>query len=98
MSNTSSKAMPKDEIIAHIAQDNNISKLLAGKQLASTVKLIQRQLTKTGVFVLPGIGKITVTKRAARVGRHPRTGDAIKISARKVAIFKPAKELRDAIA
>ena len=98
MSNTSSKAMPKNEIIAHIAEENNISKVLAGNQLASTVKLIQRQLAKTGVFVLPGIGKITVTKRTARVGRNPRTGEAIKIAARKVAIFKPAKELRDAIA
>jgi DNA-binding protein HU-beta len=89
--------MSKKGIIAHIAEENNISKVLAGKQLASIVKLIQQQAANPGVFVLPGIGKIAVTKRAARAGRNPRTGEAIKISARKVATFKPAKELRDAI-
>jgi DNA-binding protein HU-beta len=97
MSNTPSKAMHKDEIIGHIAGESNISKALAGKQLASTVTLMQQQLTKAGVFVFPGVGKFTVTKRAARVGRNPRTGAAIKIAARKVVTFKPAKELRDAI-
>lgn len=97
MAKTPSKAMHKEQIIGHIAGENNISKALAGKQLASTVKLIQQQLAKTGVFVLPGIGKMTVAKRAPRAGRNPRTGEAIKIPARKVAIFKPAKELRDAI-
>jgi len=97
MSNIPSKAMHKNEIIEHIAKENNISKILAGKLLASTVKLIHRQAAHTGVFVLPGIGKITVIKRAARAGHNPRTGDAIKIPARKVATFKPAKELRDVI-
>lgn len=97
MANTPSIAIHKDEIIGHVAGENNISKALAGKQLASTVKLIQQQLAKTGAFVLPGIGKFTVAKRAARPGRNPRTGEAIRISARKVAVFKAAKELRDAI-
>lgn len=97
MSNQASKAIPKDSIIAHIAEENNISKALAGKQLNSLVSLIQKQSGKNGVFVLPGIGKFTVTKRAARAGRNPRTGEPIKIAARKVVTFKPAKELRDAI-
>jgi DNA-binding protein HU-beta len=97
MANTASKAMHKDEIIGHIAEECNISKTLTGKQLASTVKLIQEQLAKTGVFILPGIGKFTVTERAARAGRNPKTGAAIKISARKAVTFKSAKELRDAI-
>lgn len=97
MSNKPSKAMPKDAIIAHVAEGINISKVLAGKQLASSVSLIQSQLAETGVFVLPGIGKFTVTKRAARPGRNPRTGEAIEVSERKVITFKPAKELRVAI-
>lgn len=97
MAKTPSKAMHKEEIIGHVAGESNISKALAGKQFASTVKLIQQQLAKTGVFVLPGVGKFTVTKRAARPGRNPRTGEAIKIPARKVPIFKAAKELRDLI-
>jgi len=97
MSNTPSKGMHKNEITEHIAGENNISKALAGKLLASLVKLIQQQSAQKGVFVLPGIGKITVTERAARAGRNPRTGAIIKISARKVVTFKSAKELRDAI-
>jgi len=97
MSKTRNKAMHKDEIIGHIAAENNISKALAGKMLVSTVKLIQQQLAKAGAFVLPGICKISVTKRAARAGRNPRTGEAINIPARKVAIYKSTKELRDAI-
>lgn len=97
MANKSSKAMPKDEVIAHVAEDVNVSKVLTGKLLASSVKLIQTQLVETGVFVLPGIGKFTVTTRAARPGRNPKTGAAIEIPERKVITFKPAKELRDAV-
>ena len=97
MSKTPSPAMTKDSIIAHVAGENNISKVLAGKNLASIVQLIQQQSRKVGVFVLPGIGKFTVTKRAARPGRNPKTGEAIKIAARKVITFKAAKELRDTI-
>ncbi|MDD5056564.1 MAG: HU family DNA-binding protein [Sideroxydans sp.] len=98
MSNTASKALLKDEIIGRVAEENNISKALSGKQLASIVKLIQQQLAKKGVFILPGIGKFSVVKRAARAGRNPRNGEPIRITARKVATFKAAKELRDAIA
>lgn len=97
MANKPSKSIPKDAVIAHVAKDINISKVLAGKQLESTVSLIQSELASTGVFVLPGIGKFTVTQRAARPGRNPKTGAAVQIPERKVISFKPAKELRDAV-
>lgn len=47
---------------------------------------------------IPGIGKLTVKRRAARTGRNPKTGEDIEIAARRVAHFSPAKALKDALA
>ena len=52
---------------------------------------------RTGVFVIPGIGRLVRVDRKARMGRNPATGEAIKIPAKKVVKFRVAKAAKDAI-
>ena len=56
-----------------------------------------RETKKSGVFVLPGIGRLVRVDRKARMGRNPATGAAIKIPAKKVVKFRVAKSVKDAI-
>jgi DNA-binding protein HU-beta len=58
---------------------------------------VKTTLKKSGSVTIVGFGTFAVTKRAARTGRNPRTGAAIKIKAAKVPKFKPGKALRDAL-
>ena len=56
-----------------------------------------KQTKKSGVFVLPGIGRLVRSDRKARIGRNPATGEQIKIPAKKVVKFRVAKAAKDAI-
>lgn len=85
--------MNKAELIAQMADDAEISKAQANAALDSFVTAVTKTLKKGGKVTLVGFGTFSVTKRAARNGRNPQTGQAIKIKARKVAKFKAGKEL-----
>jgi DNA-binding protein HU-beta len=87
----------KSELIEHIAKQADISKAAAGRSLEAVIGAVRTTLKKGGSVTIPGFGTFAVTKRAARVGRNPRTGDAIKIKAAKVPKFRPGKGLRDAL-
>jgi DNA-binding protein HU-beta len=87
----------KTELIEHIAKHADISKAAATRSLESTIGAIKTTLKKGGSVSLVGFGTFAVGKRAARVGRNPRTGDAIKIKAAKVPKFRPGKALKDAL-
>jgi DNA-binding protein HU-beta len=87
--------MNKTELIAHIADHADISKAAATRALESIVDAVKRTLKKGGTVSLVGFGTFTVGKRAARTGRNPRTGAAIKIKAAKVPKFRPGKGLKD---
>jgi DNA-binding protein HU-beta len=89
--------MNKSELIEHIAKQADISKAAATRALDAIVGGVRTTLKKSGSVTIVGFGTFTVTKRAARTGRNPRTGAAIKIKAAKVPKFKPGKALRDAI-
>ncbi len=89
--------MNKSELIEHIAKQADISKAAAGRSLEAVIGAVRTTLKKGGSVTIPGFGTFTVTKRAARTGRNPRTGDAIKIKAAKVPKFRPGKGLRDAL-
>jgi DNA-binding protein HU-beta len=56
-----------------------------------------RHLNKGDKICLNGLGILQVRKRAARMGRNPATGEAIKIKASKKIAFRPAKELNEAV-
>ena len=89
--------MNKAEIIDNIARSADISKAAAGRALDSTVAAIKTTLKKGGMITLVGFGTFYVGKRAARTGRNPRTGAAIKIKAAKVPKFRAGKALKDAV-
>ena len=59
--------------------------------------LAEKELKRSGGFVLPGMVKLVVQKRKARMGRNPATGEAIKIPAKKVVKFRVSKAVKDAI-
>ena len=89
--------MNKSELIEHIAKQADISKAAAGRALEALIGGVKSTLKKNNSVTLVGFGTFSVTKRAARSGRNPRTGATIQIKASKVPRFRPGKALRDAI-
>ena len=89
--------MNKIELIEHVAKQADISKAAAGRALEAVVGGIRTSLKKGNSVTLVGFGTFSIGKRAARAGRNPRTGAAIKIKAAKVPKFRPGKALKDAV-
>jgi len=87
----------KSELIDAIAKSADISKVSAGDALDATLSAIRSALKKGQSVTLVGFGTFKVAKRAARTGRNPRTGAAIKIKAAKVPKFSAGKALKDAV-
>jgi DNA-binding protein HU-beta len=85
--------MNKAELIAKMADDAGINKTQANAAIDSFVEAVTKTLKGGGKVTLVGFGTFSVSKRAARNGRNPQTGEVIKIKARKVAKFKAGKEL-----
>ena len=89
--------MNKQELIEVIAKSADISKAAAGRALDSAIGAIKNSMKKGGMVTLVGFGTFYVGKRAARSGRNPRTGAAIKIKSAKVPKFRAGKALKDAV-
>ena len=89
--------MNKAELVSKIAEDAGITKTQATAALDSFVESVTKTLKKGDKLTLVGFGTFSVTKRAARKGRNPQTGETIKIKAKKVARFKAGKELTSKI-
>lgn len=89
--------MNKTELVEHIAGKSDISKAAASRALASIIDAVKKTLKKGDTVTLVGFGTFSVSKRAARTGRNPRTGAALKIKAAKVPRFKPGKGLKEAL-
>ena len=87
----------KSELIDQIAKSADLSKAAAGRALDATIAAVKTSLKKGGMVTLVGFGTFYVGKRAARTGRNPRTGTAIKIKAAKVPKFRAGKGLKDAV-
>jgi len=87
----------KSELIDSIADSADLSKAAAGRVLDATIEAVKKAMKKGEMVTLVGFGTFYVGKRAARTGRNPRTGDAIKIKAAKVPKFRAGKGLKDAI-
>lgn len=89
--------MNKSELIERMASDADISKAAAERALESFTTSVKSPLKKGGSVALVGFGSFAVTKRAARTGRNPKTGEEIKIKARKAPKFTPGKAFKDAL-
>ena len=89
------KKMTKSQITAHMAGKLGISKKLASQGMEEFVKLAYREAKNT--FTIPGLGKLVLVNRAARMGRNPATGQPISIPAKRVVKFRVAKQAKEAI-
>jgi len=90
--------MTKAEIVEKMAQDAGITKTDAQTCLESFIGCVTKALKKKdGKVTLVGFGTFQKTRRKARKGRNPQTGEEIKIKAANVVKFKPGKKLKDAI-
>ncbi len=89
--------MTKTDLIDKMAQEAKIVKKEAEKALDSLIDGIKKALKKGSKVSLIGFGTFHVGKRKARIGRNPRTGEAIKILARKIPKFRAGKAFKDAV-
>jgi DNA-binding protein HU-beta len=86
--------MTKAELISIIAKAAGITKDKAAKSLDAYEATVTKELRKSGKIVLVGFGTFSIVKRKSRTGRNPQTGQAIKISAKKVVKFKAGKTMQ----
>ena len=85
--------MNKGQLIDSIASEAKITKATAQRALDSIIGATSKALKKGDRVALVGFGSFSIAKRAARTGRNPQTGKAIKIAAKKVVKFKAGAEL-----
>ena len=91
------KPMTKAQINTYMAEKMGMTKKEAAAFIEEFVGLATSQAKKVGSFSIPGIGKLVLSKRKARMGRNPQTGEAIKIKAKKVVKMRLSKLCKDAI-
>jgi DNA-binding protein HU-beta len=96
-SSAASATVTVKHMAATLAEANELSKRQAEAVLTGMVDLIVKNLKKGSRIRIAGLGILSVRKRAARMGRNPATGEAIKIKASKKVAFRVAKDLKEAI-
>ena len=89
------KPLTKAQILDHMAKKMSVPKKSANLFIDEFVKLAYAQAKNS--FTIPGLGKLVLAKRKARMGRNPATGQEIKIPAKTVVKFRVAKACKDAI-
>lgn len=88
--------MIRSELIQRLAEENKDLTLMEVERIVELFfSEITEQLAKGGRVELRGFGAFTTRSRDARMGRNPRTGEAVDIKAKKVPFFKPGKEIRE---
>ncbi|MBI4161549.1 MAG: HU family DNA-binding protein [Acidobacteria bacterium] len=89
--------MNKGELIERVAKDARITKVDAGRAIDSVFDNIRRTLKRGEKTSLVGFGTFAISRRKARTGRNPQTGEAITIPARRVVRFTSGKALKETI-
>ncbi len=89
------KPLTKSQIAEHLAEKSGLTKRAMVQVLAELAALAYREAKN--VFTIPGLGKLKLANRKARIGRNPQTGKAIKIPAKRVVKFRVVKAAKDAI-
>ena len=89
--------MNKTELVAAIAEKTALSKKDADSALKAFIEVVGDELGKGEKVQLAGFGTFEVTKRSARTGRNPQTGETMKIAAAKAPKFKAGKAFKDAL-
>jgi DNA-binding protein HU-beta len=89
------KPMTKTQLVAKLAENASLTKKAAADILDFIAQVAYKEAKNS--FTLPGLGKLVLVQRKARMGRNPATGETIKIKAKKVVKFRVAKAAKDAI-
>lgn len=89
--------MNKVELVEAMAKKTGLSKKDAEAALKAFIETVEYEVKKGHKVQLVGFGTFEVSKRAARKGRNPKTGEAMKISASKAPKFKPGKAFKDMV-
>ncbi len=92
-----SKPMTKSQLMAHLAEKTELPKKKVAEVYDELLTVAHKEAKKEHGFTLPGLGKLVVTKRSARKGRNPQTGEEIRIPAKKALKFRIAKAAKDAV-
>jgi DNA-binding protein HU-beta len=87
--------MNKADLIEIVRESAACSKAAAGESVDAIFEAMAKAMKKEGGFTIVGFGTFKVSKRAARKGRNPQTGETIKIAASKSVRFKASKQLKD---
>ena len=91
------KRITQTQLVRTLAEKCAVSNKVARNFLDTLGAEAIKEVKKSGVFVVPGLGRLVRVDRKARMGRNPATGEAIKIPAKKVVKFRVAKAAKDAI-
>ena len=89
--------MNKEELVKEVSKKAKVSQKAASDILAATLDTIQKTVSKGKKVTLVGFGTFESRKRAARTGRNPQTGAAIKIAAKKVPAFSAGKKFKELV-
>jgi DNA-binding protein HU-beta len=95
MAEKSGKALSKSQTADHLAKSTGTTKRQATQFLDDLTSLAYKEAKNS--FTIPGIGKLVLVNRKARMGRNPATGEEIKIPAKRVVKFRVSKKAKDAI-
>ena len=90
--------MTKTQLVRMMAEKMEMNNKQSAAFLDLLAETAVKETKKSGVFVLPGLGRLVKAHRKARIGRNPQTGEEIKIKAKTVVKFRVAKAVKDAIA
>ena len=91
------KPMSKAQLVTNLSEKLDMTKKDVNNFLDALNDIAYKETKKNGAFTLPGLGKLVLVKRKARIGRNPATGEEIKIKAKTVVKFRVAKVCKDTI-
>jgi DNA-binding protein HU-beta len=91
------KPLTKAQTVSYFAKKFDLSKKVASSFIDEMASFAIAETKKAGAFTFPGVGKLVLVKRKARVGRNPATGEPINIPAKTVVKMRIAKSCKDAI-
>jgi DNA-binding protein HU-beta len=91
------KPLTKAQIVTHLSEKFEMTKKDVNAFFEEFANLAYKQAKKAGSFVVPGFGKLVLSKRKARKGRNPATGETIKIPAKTVVKMRLAKACKESI-
>lgn len=89
--------MTKSQLVQSLAEKSGLAKKDVVALLEAMTEMAYKEVKSSGMFIVPGIGKLVKVHRAARMGRNPATGESIQIPAKTVVKFRVAKAAKEAV-